>query len=123
MEIKMDNINWEESTILVTGATGTFGKKFIELVLKEKRPKKLIVFSRDELKQLEMRLKFPDGPDSPVRYFLGDVRDRDRLMRAFHGVDIVIHATALKQVPACEYNPFEAVKTNVIGAQNIIDAA
>src|SRR5438105_10162218 len=92
-------------------------------MLREKRPKKLIVISRDELKQHDMRQMFPDIGDSPLRYFLGDVRDKDRLNRAFHGVDVVVHAAALKQVPACEYNPFEAVQTNIIGAKNIIDAA
>src|SRR5207253_5952501 len=92
-------------------------------MLREKRPKKLIVLSRDELKQHDMRQLFPDIGDSPLRYFLGDVRDKDRLYRAFHGVDVVVHAAALKQVPACEYNPFEAVQTNIIGAKNIIDAA
>jgi UDP-N-acetylglucosamine 4,6-dehydratase len=110
-------------TVLVTGGTGSFGKKFTETVLREYRPKKLIIFSRDELKQHEMRQIFPDTGDSPMRYFIGDVRDRDRLYRAFNGVDIVVHAAALKQVPACEYNPFEAVQTNIIGAKNIIDAA
>jgi UDP-N-acetylglucosamine 4,6-dehydratase len=110
-------------SILVTGGTGSFGKKFVEIVLAEHDPQKLIVFSRDELKQHDMRQRFPDGPKSPVRYFIGDVRDRDRLCRAFHGVEVVIHAAALKQVPSCEYNPFEAVQTNIIGAKNVIDAA
>lgn len=119
----MEHLDWANSTVLVTGGTGSFGKKFIEIMLKEKRPKKLIVFSRDELKQHDMRQVFPDTGDSPLRYFLGDVRDKDRLCRAFHGVDVVIHAAALKQVAACEYNPFEAVQTNIIGAKNIIDAA
>jgi UDP-N-acetylglucosamine 4,6-dehydratase len=119
----VDALDWSKATILVTGGTGSFGKKFVEIVLREKRPKKLIIFSRDELKQHDMRQRFPDTGDSPLRYFLGDVRDRDRLYRAFHGVDLVIHAAALKQVPACEYNPFEAVQTNIIGAKNIIDAA
>lgn len=109
--------------ILVTGGTGSFGRKFIEIVLQDYKPKKLIVFSRDELKQHEMRQLFPDIGDSPMRYFIGDVRDRDRLYRAFRGVDIVVHAAALKQVPACEYNPIEAVMTNVMGAKNVIDAA
>src|ERR1700757_3968774 len=86
-------------------------------------PRKLIIFSRDELKQHEMRRIWPDGPGSPIRYFIGDVRDRERLTRAFKGVDVVVHAAALKQVSACEYNPFEAVQTNVIGAKNVIDAA
>lgn len=116
-------MNLNEQTILVTGGTGSFGKKFAEAVLGEYRPKKLIIFSRDELKQHEMQQTFPDSGDSPVRYFLGDVRDRDRLDRAFNKVDIVVHAAALKQVPACEYNPFEAIQTNVIGARNVIDAA
>jgi UDP-N-acetylglucosamine 4,6-dehydratase len=109
--------------VLITGGTGSFGQKFVEIVLREHQPKKLIVFSRDELKQQQMRLRFPDGPASPMRYFIGDVRDRDRLYRAFNGVDIVVHAAALKQIPACEYNPFEAIRTNIMGAKNVIDAA
>src|SRR3984893_18102196 len=113
----------DNKTILVTGGTGSFGKKFVEVLLREHRPKKLIIFSRDELKQHEMRGHFPDGADSPMRYFIGDVRDRERLYRAFNGVDIVVHAAALKQVPTCEYNPFEAVQTNILGARNVIDAA
>jgi len=111
------NINGK--VILVTGGTGSFGKKFVSKVL-ESAVKKVIVFSRDELKQFEMSQTFTDPR---IRFFLGDVRDRDRLYRAFEDVDIVIHAAALKQVPACEYNPFEAIKTNVLGAQNIIEAA
>lgn len=115
---------FHDKVILVTGGTGSFGKKFVEYMLKShSRPRKLIVFSRDELKQHEMRQIFPDSSDSPMRYFIGDVRDRERLYRAFSGVDIVIHAAALKQVPACEYNPFEAVQTNILGAKNVIDAA
>jgi UDP-N-acetylglucosamine 4,6-dehydratase/5-epimerase len=110
-------------TVLITGGTGSFGKKFVKMVLAQYRPKKLIVFSRDELKQHEMRTHYPDTEDSPMRYFIGDVRDRDRLYRAFDGVDIVVHAAALKQVPACEYNPLEAIRTNVLGAANVIDAA
>ena len=116
-------MNWSQQSILITGGTGSFGRKFVELVLRELRPRKLIVFSRDELKQHEMRQEFPDTGDSPVRYFLGDVRDRERLYRAFYGVDVVVHAAALKQVPACEYNPFEAILTNVMGAKNVVDAA
>jgi UDP-N-acetylglucosamine 4,6-dehydratase len=116
-------VNWSQQSILITGGTGSFGRKFVELVLREFRPRKLIVFSRDELKQHEMRQEFPDSGDSPVRYFLGDVRDRERLYRAFYGVDVVVHAAALKQVPACEYNPFEAILTNVMGAKNVVDAA
>ena len=111
----------ESSSILVTGGTGSFGKKFIDVVLREHKPKKLIVFSRDELKQYEMRNEGYD--DHCMRYFIGDVRDRNRLRRAMSGVDIVVHAAALKHVPACEYNPIEAVKTNIGGAENIIEAA
>lgn len=114
---------FDGKVVLITGGTGSFGKKCTEILLTRYTPEKLIIFSRDELKQHEMRQKFPDGPNSRIRYFIGDVRDRDRLYRAFSDVDIVIHAAALKQVPAAEYNPFEAVKTNVIGAQNVIDAA
>ena len=112
-----------EKTILITGGTGSLGRKFTEIVLSEYHPKKLIIFSRDELKQHEMRQVYPDTFDSPMRYFIGDVRDRERLYRAFNGVDIVVHAAALKQVPACEYNPFEAIETNIMGAKNVIDAA
>jgi UDP-N-acetylglucosamine 4,6-dehydratase len=119
----VDPLDWSKATVLISGGTGSFGKKFVEIVLREKRPKKLIIFSRDELKQHDMRQTFPDTGNSPLRYFIGDVRDKDRLYRAFHGVDLVVHAAALKQVPACEYNPFEAVQTNIMGAKNIIDAA
>ncbi|MGC9327218.1 MAG: polysaccharide biosynthesis protein, partial [Candidatus Hinthialibacter sp.] len=108
-------------TILITGGTGSFGKKFTEIVLKEYEPKKVIIFSRDELKQHEM---LTGGFDHDcLRYFIGDVRDAKRLYRAMRGVDIVVHAAALKQVPACEYNPIEAIMTNIMGARNIIDAA
>jgi len=113
-------MNWSEKTILITGGTGSFGNKFVEIVLKKYRPKKLIVFSRDELKQYKMTQKFTDDC---MRFFIGDVRDKERLHRAFDGVDIVVHAAALKQVPTAEYNPFEAVKTNVLGAENIINVA
>ncbi len=116
-------MNWSQSVVLVTGGTGSFGRKFVQIMLQEFRPKKLIILSRDELKQHEMRQQFPDAGESPMRYFIGDVRDRERLYRAFHGVDVVVHAAALKQVPACEYNPFEAILTNVMGAKNVIDAA
>jgi len=108
---------------LVTGGTGSFGQKFTETLLRDHRPRRLIIFSRDELKQHEMRQRFPEGSGSPMRYFIGDIRDRERLTRAFHDVDVVIHAAAMKQVPACEYNPFEAVQTNIVGAKNVIDAA
>lgn len=106
-------------TILVTGGTGSFGKKFVKKVL-EYDVKKVIVFSRDELKQYEMAQEYNDPR---IRFFIGDVRDKDRLYRAFDGVDIVVHAAALKHVGACEYNPFEAIKTNIYGAQNVIEAA
>jgi UDP-N-acetylglucosamine 4,6-dehydratase/5-epimerase len=109
--------------ILITGGTGSFGKKFTEIVLKRYQPKKLIIFSRDELKQFEMQSQFNKRTHPSVRYFIGDVRDRERLYRALDGVDLVVHAAALKQVPAAEYNPLEFVKTNVLGAANIIDAA
>ena len=109
-------------TILVTGGTGSFGTKFTEVVLKKYKPKKLIIFSRDEYKQHEMAKVFP-VKKYPIRYFLGDIRDVERLHRAFYGVDIVVHAAALKHVPPLEYNPFEAIKTNVLGAENIINAA
>ena len=112
-----------DQTVLVTGGTGSFGKAFTEIVLREHNPRRLIVFSRDELKQHEMRQVYPDDDESPMRYFIGDVRDRDRLCRAFRGVDIVVHAAALKQVPACEYNPIEAIMTNITGARNVVDAA
>ncbi|MCL5958531.1 MAG: UDP-N-acetylglucosamine 4,6-dehydratase (inverting) [Chloroflexi bacterium] len=116
-------MDWHSKVVLITGGTGAFGRKFTEILLREYRPRKLIIFSRDELKQHEMRQVFPDDGDLPIRYFIGDVRDRERLYRAFHGVDIIVHTAALKQVPACEYNPFEAVQTNVLGAKNVIDAA
>jgi len=112
---------FDGQSVLVTGGTGSFGKKFAEIVLKYSNPKRLIVLSRDEMKQSEMAQQFDHDPR--LRFFLGDVRDRDRLHRAFQGVNTVIHAAALKQVPAAEYNPFEVVKTNIIGAQNIVDVA
>src|SRR5438128_154506 len=121
MPRRIDNMRWQDLNILVTGGTGSFGKKFAEIVLREYQPKKLIIFSRDELKQHEMRTSGFDH--ASLRYFIGDVRDRDRLHRAMSGVDIVIHAAALKQVPSCEYNPFEAVMTNVMGARNVIEAS
>ena len=111
-------------SILITGGTGSFGKKFSEIILKNyPEIKKLIIFSRDEFKQFEMANLPQFKNQNKLRFFIGDVRDKDRLHRAFEGVDIVIHAAALKQVPACEYNPFEAIKTNIIGAQNVIDCA
>ena len=114
-------MNWSEQTVLVTGGTGSFGRKFVEIMLREYKPKRLVIFSRDELKQHDMR---SDGFDHPsLRYFIGDVRDPQRLIRAFDGVTVVVHAAALKQVPACEYNPFEAIQTNIMGGRNVIDAA
>ena len=107
--------------VLVTGATGSFGNAFIRCVLAEHEPASVRVYSRDELKQLDMRGRFEE--DRRLRFLIGDVRDRDRLKRAMHGIDVVIHAAALKQVPAAEYNPFEAVQTNVIGAENVVTAA
>jgi UDP-N-acetylglucosamine 4,6-dehydratase/5-epimerase len=109
-------------SILITGGTGSFGKSFARFALSKPTVERVIVFSRDELKQYEMAQE-PAYQDARVRFFIGDVRDRDRLLRAMEGVDTVVHAAALKQVPAAEYNPFEAVKTNVLGAQNVIDAA
>ncbi|MBW2029636.1 MAG: UDP-N-acetylglucosamine 4,6-dehydratase (inverting) [Deltaproteobacteria bacterium] len=113
---------FNDKVILITGGTGSFGQKCTEIILKRYKPKKLIIFSRDELKQWEMAQKFPTQ-NHPIRYFIGDVRDVERLNRAFQGVDYIIHAAALKQVPTLEYNPFEAVKTNIIGAQNVINIA
>lgn len=111
-------------TILITGGTGSFGKKFLEMIFEKYQPKKVIIYSRDEFKQSVMQSDYKDKVDmSWVRFFIGDVRDRERLYRAFEGVDYVIHAAAMKQVPTCEYNPMEAIKTNVHGAQNVIDAA
>lgn len=114
-------MNWKQQVILITGGTGSFGKKFIDVMLREFQPRKLIIYSRDELKQHEMRIAGFDHPS--LRYFIGDVRDLERLRRAMHGVDIVVHAAALKQVPACEYNPMEAIKTNIMGTSNVVEAA
>ena len=123
LEIRDNPIDWGNKIMLVTGGTGSFGKHFTKTMLEKYHPKAIRIYSRDELKQHEMRQRFSDAGDSPMRYFIGDVRDLDRLKRAMEGVDIVIHAAALKQVPSCEYNPLEAVKTNIHGAQNVIDAA
>lgn len=114
-------------SILITGGTGSFGQKFIEMIFDRYNPSRVIIYSRDEFKQDMVRKKFSSKltkeQSSKLRFFIGDVRDKDRLYRAFKGVDYVIHAAAMKQVPACEYNPFEAIKTNIHGAQNIVDAA
>lgn len=117
---------FEDKSILITGGTGSFGNRFTERILEEFNPKRIIIYSRDEFKQDVMRkkiaLKYPDKINK-LRFFIGDVRDKERLKRALKGVDYIIHAAAMKQVPACEYNPFEAIKTNIHGAQNIVDAA
>ena len=120
-EGKGEKIDWKNQTILITGGTGSFGKHFCKVMLEQHQPKAIRVYSRDELKQHEMRMEFND--DQRLRFLIGDVRDGDRLRRAMEGVDRVVHAAALKQVPACEYNPLEAVKTNIHGAQNVIEAA
>ena len=112
----------KNKTVLITGGTGTFGHAFAERLIRDNQVKKLIVFSRDEFKQHQMERNMPD-PNKKLRFFIGDVRDKERLMRAFAGVDVVVHAAALKQVPAVEYNPTEAIKTNINGSQNVIDAA
>lgn len=116
-------MNFDGKVILITGGTGSFGKRFAQRILAHHKPKKLIIYSRDELKQYEMAKVFPVEKYPSIRYFLGDVRDGQRLMQAFRGVDVVIHAAALKHVPAAEYNPFEFIKTNVLGAQGVIEAA
>ncbi len=113
-------LDWSRLSVLVTGGTGSFGNKLVEIMLERYRPRRLVIFSRDELKQSEMMKRFQDPA---LRYFIGDVRDRERLDRAMHGVDVVFHAAALKQIPICEYNPFEAIQTNVMGAKSVIDAA
>lgn len=118
------SLEWKDLSVLITGGTGSFGQKFTEILLRKYHPRKVIVFSRDEVKQHQMRQLWSDSTEEwPIRYFVGDVRDRERLYRAMQGVDVVVHAAALKQVPACEYNPFEAVQTNILGAKNVIDAA
>lgn len=112
-----------DKSILITGGTGSFGKAFVKTILKRyPAVKRLVIFSRDELKQFEMAQQFPESQYPALRYFIGDVRDADRLRRAMEGIDVVIHTAALKQVPAAEYNPFECIKTNVLGAQNVIEA-
>ena len=112
---------FKDKVTLVTGGTGSFGKKFSKILLDEHKPAKLIIYSRDELKQFEMQQEFAKYKN--VRFFIGNVRDKERLLRALHGVDYVVHAAALKQVPAMEYNPAEAIKTNILGAMNVIEAS
>src|SRR3989338_3468178 len=115
---------FQNQTILITGGTGSFGKNFTRFLLESSAAKKIIIFSRDEWKQSQLQRELESlDPENRLRFFLGDVRDLQRLERAFHGVDIIIHAAALKQVPTIEYNPFEAVKTNILGSQNVIEAA
>jgi UDP-N-acetylglucosamine 4,6-dehydratase len=114
---------FNDKSILITGGTGSFGKQYVRTILSRYQPKKLIIYSRDELKQFEMAQEFPDSKLDCMRYFIGDVRDRERLVQAMQGVDFVIHAAALKQVPAAEYNPMECIKTNIHGAENVIQAA
>lgn len=121
MMVKEGAMYWDNKVLLLTGGTGSFGNKFTEIMLSKYKPKAIRIFSRDELKQWEMAKKFNNS--RRLRFFIGDIRDKSRLERAMDGSDIVVHAAALKQVPACEYNPFEAVKTNILGAQNIIEAA
>ncbi|MFT2008786.1 UDP-N-acetylglucosamine 4,6-dehydratase (inverting) [Pontibacter sp. 13R65] len=117
-------LDLNHKAILVTGGTGSFGKKFVEMVYKQfPQVKRLVIYSRDELKQFEMSQKFPHSKYPSIRYFIGDVRDGERFKRACEGIDIIVHAAALKQVPAAEYNPIECIKTNVLGAENVINAA
>jgi UDP-N-acetylglucosamine 4,6-dehydratase len=113
--------DFADKTVLITGGTGSFGKACLDVLLTQHNPRAVRVFSRDELKQWELQARYPD--ESRLRWFIGDIRDRDRLVRATKGCDVIIHAAALKQVPACEYNPFEAVQTNIVGAENIVAAA
>jgi len=113
----------DNKTILITGGTGSFGKQFVKYCLKHFKPLKIIIFSRDEFKQYIMQKEFPEDKYPAIRFFIGDIRDKDRLRFAFEGVDYIVHAAALKHVPILEYNPFEAVKTNILGAQNIIEIA
>jgi len=117
---ELSAFDWSASCVMVTGGTGSFGNKLVEIMLGKYHPRRLVIFSRDELKQSEMMARFSD---QSLRFFVGDVRDRERLERAMHGVDVVFHAAALKQIPSCEYNPFEAIQTNVMGTKNVIDAA
>jgi UDP-N-acetylglucosamine 4,6-dehydratase len=120
-DVQLKPLDWDDATILLTGGTGSFGRAFLTRVLSTHRPRAIRVFSRDELKQSELRSEFSEYDN--VRYFIGDVRDRDRMARAAEGADLIVHAAALKQVPACEYNPFEAVRTNVHSAENVVNVA
>ncbi len=122
-DFKEPRMNLDGKTVLITGGTGSFGTRFVQTVLEDYKPRKVIIFSRDELKQYEMAQRFNPAEHACLRYFIGDVRDEDRLDMAMRGVDIVVHAAALKHVPIAEYNPFECIKTNVLGAQNVVTAA
>jgi UDP-N-acetylglucosamine 4,6-dehydratase/5-epimerase len=122
--MNISELDLNEKSILITGGTGSFGKKFVEILLSDfPNIKRLVIYSRDELKQFEMNQDFPRSKYPGIRYFIGDIRDYSRFKRACQGIDIIIHAAALKQVPAAEYNPMEFIKTNIIGAENVIDAA
>src|SRR5215469_2273542 len=116
-------LDLNDKSVLVTGGTGSFGKHFVKTVIENYRPRRLVIYSRDELKQYEMQQLFPVEQHPFMRYFIGDVRDRDRLDLALNGIDYVVHAAALKQVPTAEYNPFECIRTNVFGAENLVYAA
>ena len=117
----MNSIN--NKSILITGGTGSFGRKFLDILIKNYKPKKIVIFSRDELKQSQIELKYPKKDYKQIRYFIGDVRDLERLKSAFKDIDIVVHAAALKQITTAEYNPIECVKTNINGSQNVVTAA
>jgi len=116
-------LDLNDKSVLVTGGTGSFGKHFVKTVIENYKPRRLVIYSRDELKQYEMQQMFPMDQHPFMRYFIGDVRDRERLERALRGIDTIVHASAMKQVVAAEYNPIECIKTNVLGAENIINAA
>ncbi|MGE4220369.1 MAG: UDP-N-acetylglucosamine 4,6-dehydratase (inverting) [Alphaproteobacteria bacterium] len=122
--LSLDSANsLDGRSVLVTGATGSFGQRFVRQLLERGKPRRLVVFSRDEMKQFEMAQRFPEGKHPCLRYFIGDVRDRERVFRACAGIDIIVHAAAMKHIPASEYNPTECIATNIGGAQNVIDAA
>ena len=122
-DLRTHDVRIDNKAILITGGTGSFGHAAVDALLRDHSPARLVIYSRDELKQFEMAQRFPEADYPCMRYFLGDVRDRDRLGQAMAGIDMVIHAAALKQVPAAEYNPMECIKTNVHGAENVIHAA
>src|SRR3989344_1382448 len=119
----MARFSWQDKTVLITGGTGSFGQAFVNFLLKKRQPPVMRIFSRDEFKQYQMQQDLSVKGAKRVRFLLGDVRDKDRLVRATQGVDVVIHAAALKQVTLGEYNPFEPIKTNILGSQNVVEAA